>query len=658
LFTSTIIDFGFSGHQHHHFSSTPSTLSPQPTSPITMEPIEEQWNPPSSPDIMSDSWINMSDAKKAIKIWILDRGESWASSTQNNKTRLQLHCLLSTCTFYIRIAQKKDGLYWITSYTPHNCPPSTHANFKQRNSAWYLASLVERDITINRQIKPREIRERTGIYHRLQDVPYMPAWRARERLRDIIDGDEGASFSLIPDWILQITNADSTEMTYTYLQTSNTRFEALFVSLGSTISMLRTLRPFYALDGTHTRSRYNLTLLIAVGIDAEDRILPLAWALVPGENETWWSWFCEHLAKAFDVGLPDQYVIISDRDKGLLNAVQSKLPGANHAMCCQHIAENIHKKFGREYKALFWQIARAKSQSIFDTAVQALKRDAPQVEEYISSIGYNNFAFMCFPLPRFGHDTSNIVESTNSVWREIRELPPLQLLNGIYQWNLTTFYTRRQVRLDPGNSILSNAAYKSYKFRESTARGFRVLPSSETSFLVTTSRAAEFIVNLPTIEEVDIARGQPHGSCSCMKYQEYLAPCSHAITCIQSIGQDPYRYFYGYYHWEVSKRTYELPIQPVSLQGLKVIEDADIHSSVLPPIRKAKRGRPKVARIRTNYRVEKRAYNCSVCYQPGHTRRVCPNQPVEHGRAQRARDQLVVEGKYHLLLYKYHLYLQ
>ena len=42
-----------------------------------MEPIEEQWNPPSSPDITSDSWMNMSDAKKAVKIWILDRGELW-----------------------------------------------------------------------------------------------------------------------------------------------------------------------------------------------------------------------------------------------------------------------------------------------------------------------------------------------------------------------------------------------------------------------------------------------------------------------------------------------------------------------------------------------------------------------------------------------------
>ena len=134
LFTSTIIDFGFSGHQHHHFSSTPSTLSLQPTSPITMEPIEEQWNPPSCPDIMSDSWINFSDAKKAVKIWILDRGESWGLATQKNKTRLQLHCILLTCSFYIRIAQKRD-LFRVTKYTPHNYPPSIYIQFKPWHSA-------------------------------------------------------------------------------------------------------------------------------------------------------------------------------------------------------------------------------------------------------------------------------------------------------------------------------------------------------------------------------------------------------------------------------------------------------------------------------------------------------------------------------------------
>ena len=104
---------------------------------------------------------------------------------------------LSTCSFKLRVASK-HSLFRITSYTLHDCPPSTHANFKQRNSAWYLASLVEREITINRKIKPKEIRERARIYHKLQRVPYMPAWRARERFLDTLNGDEGASFNLIP----------------------------------------------------------------------------------------------------------------------------------------------------------------------------------------------------------------------------------------------------------------------------------------------------------------------------------------------------------------------------------------------------------------------------------------------------------------------------
>jgi hypothetical protein len=400
---------------------------------------------------------------------------------------------------------------------------------------------------------------------------------------------------------------------------------------------IQTLRPFYALDGTYTRSRYNLTLLVAVGIDTEDHVLPLAFALVPIENEKWWSWFCEHFITALGSALPQHYVIISDREKGLLNTVKLKLPGAIHSMCCQHIAENIHKRFGRNYKSLFWQIARAQSEVTFETAIQALQ-DSPQVKEYLESIGYKSFAFSRFPHLRFGHDTSNIVESVNSIWREIRELPPLQLIDGIYQWTLTSFHQRLYSTLDSGNTFLSNTAYRQYKYRESIAREFRVFPSSNSDFRVTTSQSLDFIVHLPLTDHPDSLL---QGSCICRKYQEYLAPCSHAIACIQYISANPYNYFFPYYRWEVLKSTYKVPVQPVTIQGLQPLPEFEI----FPPVKHAKRGRPKVARIRANYQVKKRIYLCTICRQPGHNRRVCPNQPVSHGRAQRARDQLI-NGKY------------
>ena len=291
--------------------------------------------------------------------------------------------------------------------------------------------------------------------------------------------------------------------------------------------------------------------------------------------------------------------------------------------------------------ATFWQIARASSESSFNTAIQTFQRDAPQAEEYLQSIGYENFASIRFPRPRFGHDTSNIVESVNSIWRDIRELPPLQLLNGIYQWTLTTIYERQRVPLDLGNSVLSNTAYRQYKHRESSARHFTVLASSDTDFMVTTFQGIDYIVNLPPADMLNRLSVLQEGFCSCGKYKDYQAPCAHAIACITYLGTDPYAYFYPYYRWEVLKRTYQVPLLPVTFQGLQPLEGQD---DVLPPIKRAKRGRPKVTRIRIKYSKNTRIYHCSICQQPGHDRRLCPNQPTEHGRAQRARD-ILVEGK-------------
>jgi hypothetical protein len=46
--------------------------------------------------------------------------------------------------------------------------PSTHTGFKERNSAWYLAGRIERDVTVNHHIKPKEICQRAGLYHQVQ----------------------------------------------------------------------------------------------------------------------------------------------------------------------------------------------------------------------------------------------------------------------------------------------------------------------------------------------------------------------------------------------------------------------------------------------------------------------------------------------------------
>ena len=81
-------------------------------------------------------------------------------------------------------------------------------------------------------------------------------------------------------------------------------------------------------------------------ITAEDHLLPLAFALVEGENNESWSWFISLVRKQI-VGPDRSFCMISDRHRGLLNAANEHLDGYPpivHRWCIRHFAANIWKK--------------------------------------------------------------------------------------------------------------------------------------------------------------------------------------------------------------------------------------------------------------------------------------------------------------------------
>ena len=98
-------------------------------------------------------------------------------------------------------------------------------------------------------------------------------------------------------------------------------------------------------------------LMIAVGIDANDNVLPLSQVLVPTENEHWWTWFCNFLKRCFPLMSTEGFVFMSDRDKGLKVAISIAFPKSAPAHCYQHIADNVQQRYGVKCKPLFWQYA-------------------------------------------------------------------------------------------------------------------------------------------------------------------------------------------------------------------------------------------------------------------------------------------------------------
>jgi transposase-like protein len=83
--------------------------------------------------------------------------------------------------------------------------------------------------------------------------------------------------------------------------------------------------------------------MVAVGVTAENQRLPLAFALVEGENNESWSWFFGLVRKEV-VGLGRSICMISNRHRGLLNGAKEYMEGYPPLIrmwCSNHFAANI-----------------------------------------------------------------------------------------------------------------------------------------------------------------------------------------------------------------------------------------------------------------------------------------------------------------------------
>jgi hypothetical protein len=137
-------------------------------------------------------------------------------------------------------------------------------------------------------------------------------------------GDESGSFAKSPDHIKRFEEADP--LNFAALDTtSNGQFQAAFFSPGGLRAAGPHIRPFAAVDGTHTKSRYQMMLLIACGIDANDQSIALAWALVPIEDASWWNWFLRYLKACYPLMDLENHTFISDREKEFLRLFMSNL---------------------------------------------------------------------------------------------------------------------------------------------------------------------------------------------------------------------------------------------------------------------------------------------------------------------------------------------
>ena len=75
------------------------------------------------------------------------------------------------------------------------------------------------------------------------------------------------------------------------------------------------LRDLVGLDGAFMKGPFPGQVLTAVGLDSNNGIYPLAYAIVESENTASWKWFLENLGDDLELGSNSNYTFISDRQK-------------------------------------------------------------------------------------------------------------------------------------------------------------------------------------------------------------------------------------------------------------------------------------------------------------------------------------------------------
>lgn len=102
-------------------------------------------------------------------------------------------------------------------------------------------------------------------------------------------------FKVLPKFVQAIQKYNEgtiVKWRYNSLQDPNTAmFNSVFWAFSASIEAFKHCRPVLSIDDTHLYGRYTGKILIAMGVDANNQLFPLAFAIVGEESFNSWSWF-------------------------------------------------------------------------------------------------------------------------------------------------------------------------------------------------------------------------------------------------------------------------------------------------------------------------------------------------------------------------------
>ncbi|CAL8999522.1 unnamed protein product [Prunus brigantina] len=261
-------------------------------------------------------------------------------------------------------------------------------------------------------------------------------YRAKKRAKVMIQGSYIEQYARLRDYAEELKKAN--KVSTVVIKTEQVGGQAIFLRMyvcfaGCRQGFLDGCRPVIGVDRCHVKGPYPGQILTAVGVDGNNGSFPIAYAVVEIESKQSWIWFLRVLIEDLKITNGLSYAFISDKQKGLVPAIETLLPTAEHRMCVRHLYNNfISSHSGLALKHLLWAAARATTMPWWEASMENMKQEDEEAWKWLSQRPAKNWSrshfntwFKCDLL------LNNLCESFNSAIVDARDQSILTCLERI-----------------------------------------------------------------------------------------------------------------------------------------------------------------------------------------------------------------------------------
>ncbi|XP_057738164.1 uncharacterized protein LOC130955342 isoform X1 [Arachis stenosperma] len=540
------------------------------------------------------------------------------------------------CNWLIRVSLRQKKRYWeVRKYNGRHTCLAINVSRNHRQLDYHVVCssifpMVQADPTISIKLLQNSIEGKFGFR-----CSYRKAWLAKQKAIAKIYGDWEESYNLLPRWILgiQMTMPGSFVMMKTapvrvegVVDPSRVIFHRLFWTFSPCVEAFKHCKPVISIDGTLLYGKYGGMLMIAIAQDGNSNILPVAFALVEGENIESWKFFLTHMRE--QVTPQPGILVISDNHPAIQAALNAEgsgwhPPSAYRAFCIRHLAANFALNFkSKDARRALVNAAYAKTGFEFQYYFELMKSENSEMCTWANRCPLELWTQHRDEGRRYGHMITNLSECVNDVLKGIRNLPITSLVRSTYYRLAELFVSKgkeAEAQLAAGQQFSHVLTKAIEKNREASGQMNVHLYDREN---------LEF-----TVSEAASTGGYNFGAyrvslkerrCDCGYFQALHYPCKHVLIACASQRIDWTTYVDSVYRmssvFNVYKMVFSAPPHEdhwPMYEGPRVVPD--------PSLMRATQGRPPSTRLRKNMDEfdEGQPKRCGLCRQPGHTRSKC-----------------------------------